>query len=90
MGIPTKAGGGVPQGRYSPPDRTADGVLDTLRLVCLLRSRRRTFLSPVNFYLGSRRQLTGAHSDVPVARSNVLVPRVPSLKMSNRHPWHYL
>ena len=51
-------GGGVPQGTYplskvptplprclSPPrDRTAYGVLDTPRSVCLLRSRRGTFL----------------------------------------------
>ena len=40
----------TPWPRYlpSPPprDRTAYGVLDTLRLVCLLRSRRRTFLFP--------------------------------------------
>ena len=36
--------GGVPQGTYPPWDRTAYGVLDTLRSVCLLRSRRRTFL----------------------------------------------
>ena len=42
----------VPHGRYTPPpsqgwyhrDRTADGVLETLQSVCLLRSRRRTFL----------------------------------------------
>ena len=40
-------GGGVPQGTYPPPpeDRTAYGVLDMLRSVCLLRSRKRTFLS---------------------------------------------
>ena len=38
-------GGGTP--RYSPPpDSTAYGVVDTLRSVCLLRSRRRTFLLP--------------------------------------------
>ena len=43
-------GGGTPryllpgQGTYLPWDRTAYGVLDTLRSVCLLRLRRRTFL----------------------------------------------
>ena len=40
--------GGVPPTRDRVPPRprytTADGVLDTLRTVCLLRSRRRTFL----------------------------------------------
>ena len=44
--------GGIPrylppsQGTFPPPpqDRTAYGVLDMLRSVCLLRSRRRTFL----------------------------------------------
>ena len=34
-----------------PPDRTAYGVLDTPRSVCLLRSRRRTFLCIVNLTL---------------------------------------
>ena len=50
-------GGGTPRylppphPRYlpSPPDRTAYGVLYTLRSVCLLRSRRRTFLFEYNF-----------------------------------------
>ena len=42
-------GEGVPQGTCPlpakvPTPRTAYGVLDTLRSVCLLRSRRRTFL----------------------------------------------
>ena len=37
--------GVTPQpGMYPPRNKTADGVLHTLRLVCLLRSRRRTFL----------------------------------------------
>ena len=35
-------GGGTPAS--IPQDRTVHGVLDTLRSVCLLRSRRRTFL----------------------------------------------
>ena len=47
-----QTGGGVPQpgpdrGVLVPPPpryRTTDGVLDTPRSVCLLRSRRRTFL----------------------------------------------
>ena len=40
------------QGTYPPPrDRTAYGVLDTLRSVCLLRSRRRTFLLLMNLFL---------------------------------------
>ena len=49
-------GEGVPQGTYThplPPDRTAYGVLDTLRSVCLLRSRSRTFL----FILGKYKQI---------------------------------
>ena len=33
-----------------PPDRTADGVLDTRQAVCLLRSRRRTFLFLYQFF----------------------------------------
>ena len=33
-----------PSGRCTPRYRTTDGVLDTPRSVCLLRSRRRTFL----------------------------------------------
>ena len=38
------------QGWGTPPrDRTADGVLDTRRAVCLLRSRRRTFLCNIIF-----------------------------------------
>ena len=41
MGVPPSQGWGTPR------DRAADGVLDTPRSVCLLRSRRRTFL----FYL---------------------------------------
>ena len=49
---PGQDGGGGAQGTYLPPpakvptprDRTAYRVLDTLRSVCLLRSRRRTFL----------------------------------------------
>ena len=41
--------GGVPRSRYPPPrggypGRTTEGVLTTRRAVCLLRSRRRTFL----------------------------------------------
>ena len=40
-GVPTLARG-VPL--PPPPDRTADGVLDTLRSVCLLRSRRTVLL----------------------------------------------
>ena len=45
-----RQGEGVPKGTYppakvpTPRDRTAYGVLDTPRSVCLLRSRRRTFL----------------------------------------------
>ena len=39
--------GGYPDGGGTPPQVT-DGVLDTPRSVCLLRSRRRTFL----FYIG--------------------------------------
>ena len=35
---------GVPPGRGTPRDRTSHGVLDTPRSVCLMRSRRRTFL----------------------------------------------
>ena len=38
---PARSRGGVVSFR---PDRTEDGVLDTWRAVCLLRSRRRTFL----------------------------------------------
>ena len=47
-----EGGGGTP--RYLPPpqDRTAYGVLDTLRSVCLLRSRR-TFLFLLCFQTGS-------------------------------------
>ena len=47
-GVCTLAQGGPPPGQDRdtplPRDRTAYGVLDTLRSVCLLRSRRRTFL----------------------------------------------
>ena len=44
-GIPPPAEMGYPPTPPPPPrDRTADGVLDTPWLVCLLRSRRRTFL----------------------------------------------
>ena len=41
---PPPPGMGYPPPPPPPPDRTADGVLDTPRSVCLLRSRRRTFL----------------------------------------------
>ena len=47
---PGQDGGGYPRWGYPLPGmyplryRTADGVLDTPRSVCLLRSRRRTFL----------------------------------------------
>ena len=53
-------GEGVPQGTYLPPprylpppplDSAADGVLDSLRSVCLLRSRRRTFLFSRCFFV---------------------------------------
>ena len=40
----TWPGGGTPRGGYSTSYRITDGVLDTRRSVCLLRSRRRTFL----------------------------------------------
>ena len=44
MGYPlARSGQGVPQ-VPPPPARTTEGVLDTRRAVCLLRSRRRTFL----------------------------------------------
>ena len=47
MGYPLSRDGGTPQGRGTPrPEmgyRTAYGVLDTQRAVCLLRSRRRIF-----------------------------------------------
>ena len=49
-GTPARTrGGGVPQpgpmgGGYPTSYRITDGVLDTPRSVCLLRSRRRTFL----------------------------------------------
>ena len=36
--------GGTPMGGYPTSYRITDGVLDTPRSVCLLRSRRRTFL----------------------------------------------
>ena len=51
--IQARMGEGVSQGTYHPSqgthpptlrDRAASGVLDTLRSVCLSRSRRRTFL----------------------------------------------
>ena len=44
-GVPPPLGPTVPP-RITPPprDRTVDGVLDTPRSVCLLRSRRRTLL----------------------------------------------
>ena len=38
---PARSGWGVPQGTYTPPPHQ---VLATRRVVCLLRSRRRTFL----------------------------------------------
>ena len=46
---PPPGGGGGTQVRYPPggggyPGRTTEGVLTTRRAVCLLRSRRRTFL----------------------------------------------
>ena len=47
---PSDLAGGVPQGGETPipprpvRPRVIDGVLDMLRSVCLLRSRRRTFL----------------------------------------------
>ena len=54
MGVPPSQGWGTPwTGMGAPPawdwvpltrDRTADGVLDTWQAVCLLCSRRRTFL----------------------------------------------
>ena len=40
----TQGGDGVPSSRGTPQYRTIDGVLDTPRSVCLLLSRRRTFL----------------------------------------------
>ena len=47
--------GGVTRVRYPPrggyPGRTTEGVLTTRRAVCLLRSRRRTFLSRYFFFL---------------------------------------
>ena len=44
-GVPPCPGWGTPLQRWGTPwDRTADGVLDTRRAVCLLRSRRRTVL----------------------------------------------
>ena len=47
MGVspPPSQGWGSAPPPHHPQDRTADGVLDTPRSVCLLRSRRRTFLS---------------------------------------------
>ena len=53
-GIPP--GGGFTRVRYPPtpggyPGRTTEGVLTTRRAVCLLRSRRRTFLLPDIFTL---------------------------------------
>ena len=45
--------GGTPAGGGTPPQVT-DGVLDTPRSVCLLRSRRRTFLLNVKLHLGER------------------------------------
>ena len=44
-----RMGEGVPQSTYPlPQDRAADGVLHTLRSVCLLLLRRRTFLSSLS------------------------------------------
>ena len=45
-------GPGTPPGGGGVPDlgRTTEGVLTTRRAVCLLRSRRRTFLYSFNFY----------------------------------------
>ena len=59
--------GGVPMSGYPPggypdppwggyPGRTTEGVLTTRRAVCLLRSRRRTFLFV--YFLGSKIKLT--------------------------------
>ena len=57
--VGTGGGGGTlrylppSQSRYPSPPRTAYGVLDMLRSVCLLRSRRRTFLLFLYFKLSS-------------------------------------
>ena len=58
QGYPVSPGWGVPQDRVPPArtllgyphswDRTAERALATRRAVCLLRSRRRTFLSFCN------------------------------------------
>ena len=45
-GVPPGQGWGTPP----PQDRTADGILDTQRVVCLLHSRRRTFFLPFSFW----------------------------------------
>ena len=55
----TPARDGVPH----PPDRTVDGVLDTRRAVCLLRSRRRTFLYDAYFLKCTAGDKTSAITD---------------------------
>ena len=53
---------GVPEVGYpSPLYRTTDGVLDTPRSVCLLRSRRRTFLFRSLFSIKFQLMLTTLH-----------------------------
>ena len=51
---PGPGGGGYPCQGGTPP-RVTDGVLDTPQSVCLLRSRRRTFLFTYSFseFVGS-------------------------------------
>ena len=60
LGTPPRPGTGYPPGPgtgYPPPqtrsglDRAAQQVLATRRAVCLLRSRRRTFLLKLNFLI---------------------------------------
>ena len=67
--VPTPPQPGPDRGRGypkvpTPQDRTVDGVLDILRSVCLLRSRRRTFLFNIKLNAKENRNATSLNRPI--------------------------
>ena len=64
-------GATLPGGGY--PGRTTEGVLTTRRAVCLLRSRRRTFLFILFLFISSRNVLFHQHQEINTSMSGIQV-----------------